>query len=137
MTRVSSPRRIGKRWGAQPSSTSARARPATGPDARKRTVGGCALGLARGNGRRLALLERGGEQIARREAAIGAPLLGDVQNLLLGGPVIKLIGVLDRLARREIAGQDDVLSPERDQQSTLRRPWADPRDRGEFGDDLV
>jgi hypothetical protein len=51
--------------------------------------------------------------------------------------VIEVIGDLDGFAQREIAGEDDVLSPERDDERALRGPWADPRDRGELPNDLV
>ena len=53
-------------------------------------------------------LEGGGEQVAGGQAAVGTPVLGDGQDLLLGGQVVEPVGGPDGLAQREVTGQDDV-----------------------------
>jgi hypothetical protein len=54
-------------------------------------------------------LEGGREQVAGREAAVGPPLLGDVEHFLLGWDMVEVVRVPDRFAEREIAGQDDIF----------------------------
>ena len=72
-------------------------------------------------------VEGGREQVAGRQAAIGPPLLGDGQDLLLRGEVIEPIGGLDGLAKREIAWQDDVFTLQRDEEGALHGPRANAR----------
>src|SRR6266545_684240 len=62
----------------------------------------------------------GEEQVTGRQAAVGPPLLGDRQNLLLAGEVVQLKDSLDGLAQRQIARQDDVLALQRDEQGALQ-----------------
>jgi hypothetical protein len=61
-------------------------------------------------------LERGGEQVAGSEAAVGSPLVGDGQDFLLGGEVVELVCGPDRLAEREIGRQNDIFPLKRDDQ---------------------
>src|SRR5215467_15383372 len=68
------------------------------------------------SGRRcLGRLEGGGEQVAGRQAAVGPPFAGDVEDLLLAGEVVEVVGGLDGLTERKVARQDDVLAAERDE----------------------
>jgi hypothetical protein len=77
----------------------------------------------------LGWLEGGGEQVTGGQAAVGPPLLGDGYHLLLRGEMAELVGGLDGLAQREVTGQDDVFSLQRDEQGTLDGPRADARNR--------
>ena len=88
-------------------------------------------------GRRLGRREGGGEQVAGGQAAVGPPLLGDGQDLLLGRQVVQRIGGLDGLAERQVARQHDVLAPQRDEQRALHGPRADAGNRGELGQQLI
>src|SRR5207248_10383842 len=99
-------------------------------EARSRTdpVGGRSL---------LGRLVGGREQVGRRKAAKGPPLLGDVKDLLLAREVVEGIGALHGLAQREIPGKHDVLSPEGDEERALGRPRADAGYRSELGDELL
>ncbi len=80
---------------------------------------------------------RGGEQVAGSQAAVGPPFVGDGEDLLLGGQVVELVGGLDGLAEREVAGQHDVFSLQRDDEGALHGPRAYPRYRGELRHELV
>src|SRR6202035_5760789 len=86
---------------------------------------------------RLSGLEGSGEQVAGGQAAIGPPLLGDVQDLLLRGEMAESVSGLDRLAQREVTGQDDVFPLQRDEQGTLHRPRTYARNGGELGHQFV
>jgi hypothetical protein len=56
---------------------------------------------------------------------------------LLAGQAVELIGGLDSLTERKIAGQDDVLSLERDDERTLHGPGAYSRNCGELCHEVV
>jgi len=51
--------------------------------------------------------------------------------------VVEPIGGLDGLAEREVAGQDDIFSLERDEEGALHGPGTYPRNRRELGQELV
>jgi hypothetical protein len=51
--------------------------------------------------------------------------------------VIEPVGGLDGLAQREIAGQDDVFTLQRDDEGTLHGPRANAGDGGELGHQLL
>jgi len=51
--------------------------------------------------------------------------------------VVEPIGRLDGLTEGKVAGQDDVISAEREDQGALHGPRADLGDRGELGHDLL
>src|SRR4030095_9131984 len=95
-------------------------------------LGGTALRLVRDDRWRLGPLEGGGKQVAGGKAAVGAPFLGDGEDLLLGGEgvgggtagggplflggggallggggVVELVGDLDGLTEGKVARQDD------------------------------
>src|SRR5215471_14415740 len=90
------------------------------------------------SGRRcLGRLEGGGEQVAGRQAAVGPPFAGDVEDLLLAGEVVEVVGGLDGLAERKVVRQDDVFPAERDEHGALYGPRAYSRDRGELSDEFV
>src|SRR6478736_1379908 len=74
----------------------------------------------------LGRFEGGREQVTSGQAAVGPPLVGDVEDLLLDGNVIELIGGLNGLAQRQVAGKDDVLAAERNEHGSLHGPRADP-----------
>src|SRR5258708_5965303 len=93
--------------------------------------------LERGDRRHLRRLEGGGKQVTGREAAVGPPLLRDGEDLLLGRQLVQLVGVLNRLAQRKVARQNDVLSLERDDQGTLHGPGPYPGDCGERPHELI
>jgi hypothetical protein len=76
------------------------------------------------------------EQVGRREAAVRTPLLGDVEDLLLGWAVVEGVGALDGLAQREVAGKNDVRSSQRDEKRALRRPGTDAGYGGQCGDEF-
>src|SRR5215469_9829962 len=90
-----------------------------------------------GGRRCLGRLEGGREQVAGRQAAVGPPFAGDVEDFLLGGEVVELIRGPHGLAERKVARQDDVFPAERDEHGALDGPRAYPRDSGELCDELV
>src|SRR5580698_8491551 len=94
-------------------------------------------GVVRGRRGCLGWLEGGGEQVAGGQAAVGAPLFGDGQDLWLRGEMAELIGGLDGLAQREVAGQDDVFPLQRDEQGPLDGPRADAGNGGELGQQFL
>ena len=67
----------------------------------------------------------GGEEIGRGQTSERAPLLSDLEYLLLTGKMIEAIRTAYRLAQREISRQDDVLPSQGDEQGALRGPWPD------------
>src|SRR5690349_11544569 len=85
----------------------------------------------------LGRLEGVGEQVAGRQAAVGAPSVGDGQDLMLGGEMAELVGGLDGLTEGQVTGKDDVLAAERDEHGALYRPRAYPRDGDELRDQFV
>src|SRR6185312_6418104 len=96
------------------------------------------VGFGQGGGRWCpGRLEGGGEQVAGSQAAVGPPLVGGIQNLLLAGEVVEVVGGPDGLAQRQVAGQDDVFPAERDDHGTLHGPGADPGNGGELVQQLV
>ena len=95
------------------------------------------LALGRGSLCWPARLEGGREHVAGREAAVGPPLLRDVQHLLLGWEVVELIRVPDGLAEGQVAGQHNVFSAKRDDERTLHCPGTYPRNRSELGHEFV
>jgi hypothetical protein len=80
------------------------------------------LRLGRGDRGWAGRLEGGGKQVAGRQAAVGPPFLGDVEDLLLAGEVVEPVGGLDGLTEREVARQDDIFSLERDEEGALHGP---------------
>src|SRR4029077_2069742 len=107
---------------------------ADGPAVRQ---GGWPLRLARGDRGRGGRLEGGGKQVASRQAAVGPPFLGDVEDFLLAGEVVEPVGGLDGLTKREVARQDHIFSLERDEEGALYGPGTNSRDRGELRHELL
>jgi hypothetical protein len=59
-------------------------------------------------------------------AAIGPPLLGYGKDLLLCGKVAELIGGLNCLTERKVAGQDHILPLQRNDQGPPAQSTAEP-----------
>jgi hypothetical protein len=87
--------------------------------------------MPRTGGESLSFLECGREQVGGRQTAVRPPFLGDRQNLFLRGQVIEAVGRADSLAKGKVTWQDYILSADRDDQGTLRRPRPYPWYLGE------
>src|SRR5580704_12713956 len=92
-------------------------------------LGASALSLTLGARWCLGLREGGGEQVAGRQAAVGAPFVGDGEDLLLGGEVVEPVGGLDGLAYPQAARHDNVFPAEQEQGRPARPRWLRPAAR--------
>ena len=77
------------------------------------------------------------KEVGRGKAPERPPFVSDLEDLFLGGQMIEAIRLAYRLAQSQITGQDDILSPEGDQQRALRSPRPDSGDRRQLRDELV
>ena len=82
-------------------------------------------------------VEGGRKQVARGNTAVRPPLLSNCQHLGLTGEVVQLVGTPDDLSQCKVTREDHVLSSQRKDERALSRPWANPWDLRERGDDLV
>src|SRR4029079_8146770 len=78
-----------------------------------------------------------GEQIAHREAPIGAPAVRNLSHLVVSRRLVEAVRSLDRAPEREVARKKDVRPIERHEQEPARRPRPDTRNLCQGRLDLV
>jgi hypothetical protein len=75
--------------------------------------------------------------VGGRQTAVRPPFLGDRQDLFLRRQVVEAVNSADSLAKSKVTWQDYVLAAQRDDEGALRRPRANPRDLGQYRNELV